>query len=181
MCALDAQTWSELRAEPEKAAPAWETLLLDASAVLPQIGPAIVLAYTALEVLIAAVLSDLAARDPSKQALWTWVQTLDYVRRPSVSDHYSDLFSLFTGQSLKSDQKLWEKFCRLRRARNTFVHEGTALADAQPVDADGAGELILAAREIVKWVREQLPTDLRWQVHEREHRFGVRLKEIKEL
>ena len=69
MCALDAQTWSELRAEPEKAAPAWETLLLDASAVLPQIGPAIVLAYTALEVLIAAVLSDLAARDPSKQAL----------------------------------------------------------------------------------------------------------------
>jgi len=57
---LNKKVWEDMHALPPNfQAPPWESLLLDARAELPDIGPAIVLAATALEVFSAHILDQL--------------------------------------------------------------------------------------------------------------------------
>ncbi len=59
--ALTKKVWDDVHnLQPDYEPPPWESLLLDASAELPSIGPAVVLAATALEVFISQVLDQLA-------------------------------------------------------------------------------------------------------------------------
>jgi hypothetical protein len=69
--------------------PPWEELLLDARSDLPRIGPALVLAATALEVFIARKLDELASLKALPQDLWTWIN--DRRREPTVEEHYDEL------------------------------------------------------------------------------------------
>lgn len=165
--ALSRAVWDDiyelpLNFEPEP----WEELLLDAQADLPRIGPAIVLAATALEVFIAQALDRLAEKEGSIQTdLWRWINDRgDYLREPKVEEQFDVLLRLFTGQSLKNDSRLWDAFKNLKNARNSFVHEGRAKIGGAPVSAETARVLVAAAAEIVTTVRGWLPTELHWPV-----------------
>jgi hypothetical protein len=69
---------------------------------------------------------------------------------------------LLSGHSLKERTELWEAFQNLRTARNSFVHEGTAVVGGKAVDADQALKLLARANEVVSCVRDWLPPELRW-------------------
>src|SRR2546428_11634534 len=58
---VNRKVWEDVHSlPPEYDSPAWESLLLDAQTELPSIGPALVLAATAIEVFISQVLDRLA-------------------------------------------------------------------------------------------------------------------------
>lgn len=155
--------WTDVREPVLDDTPPWEGLLLDARSLLPRIGPALVLAATALEVLISWVLDRLAERGPIPKELWTWINERgDYQREPSVEEQFGAILRICGGWSLKTDPKLWEAFKNLKAARNTFVHEGVAKIGKDLVDVKRASELVNGAMRIVVRTWEQLPDDLRW-------------------
>ena len=88
---------------PDYEPPAWEELLLDAEAEFPRIGPAIVLAATALEVLISQVLDRLAAQSSLPAPLWQWINRRG--EEPAVDQQYDALLKFFTGHSLKEETR----------------------------------------------------------------------------
>jgi hypothetical protein len=139
------------------------------------VGPAIVLAATALEVLVAHVLDDLAARSSVPADLWTWINDRDndHYRQPSVEEQYDTLLKFFTGHSLKGEKKLWDSFMNLKTARNTFVHSGIAKAGGVEASPETARNLILSASEVVAKVREWLPQELQWPVFKHEVQVEV--------
>jgi hypothetical protein len=158
---------------PEYEPPAWEVLLLDAQAELPNIGTATVLAATALEVFIARVLDQLALERQMPRELWIWINNRnDYRQEPTLVEQYDTLLKMLTSHSLKEEGALWEDFQHLKRARNTFVHEGSARFGAMFVDARRAGTLIGGANAIIGKIREWVPDSLRWPVYEHQYRFG---------
>jgi hypothetical protein len=65
--------------------------------------------------------------------------------------------SMFTGHSLKEESELWTAFLRLKKARNTFVHEGIIRSDAT------GGSLVGVAHRIINKVREWLPPEIQWK------------------
>lgn len=173
---LDQKRWDDiLELDPVYEPPAWETLLLDARSELPKIGPAIVLAATALEVFISKILDELVALKNVPPDLWRWInERKDPDCLPKVGEQFDDLLRYVTGHSLKEEPKLWEFFLQLKKARNDFVHEGVARIGREPVDAKRADLLILAAKNIIGRVRDWLPIELQWQEHERE--FGIHME-----
>jgi hypothetical protein len=92
-------------------------LLLDAVGLLPDIGPALVLAATSLETLITDALDELSAGASAvPQSLWMWINDRgDYRKEPSVLEQYDALSKVFTGRSLRDEIELWEA---------PFVHGG---------------------------------------------------------
>jgi len=163
---------------PNYQPPPWEELLLDAQSDLPRVGPAVVLAATALEVFIAHVLDELAPRSSVPTPLWSWLNDRDdnHLRQPSVEEQYDKLLLVLTGHSLKTETKLWESFMNLKTARNTFVHGGAATVGKVEVSAETASKLLDAAFEIVAKVREWLPQKLHWPVFKHTVRVEVRKK-----
>jgi hypothetical protein len=138
--------------------PPWEMLLLDAREHSRDVGVALILAFTALEVLINHALAVLATMDGTKAALLKWMSG-DYANEPNISDKFSAVFGIFSGgASLKSNATLWQRFVSLRKARNKYVHEGRLI-----VDQAEASALVAATREIIDWVRSQLPIAEQWQ------------------
>ncbi len=158
-------TWRRLQeVSPAYSPPAWETLLLDAEALLPEIGPALVLAATTLETLIAAVLDWLAAQANLPPGLWAWINDRgDYRKEPSTAEQFDALLRSLAGTSLKDDGRLWEGFKQLRDARNSFVHDGRAVIgkNRDEVTVARARELVGRAREIAAWIEQLLPANQR--------------------
>jgi len=176
--ALSKAVWHDINQLPINfEPPPWEELLLDAQADLPRIGPAIVLAATALEVFIAHILDRLAEKGAVPANLWEWINNRgDYLREPRVEEQFDVLLRFFTGRSLKTDSAFWESFRNLRNARNSFVHEGRAEIGGSPVTPDIARKLVADASAIVAAVREWLPPDLHWPVFKHEVKIEAKWK-----
>lgn len=158
---LDASVWNAIGSlsssyEPEPS----DELLLDAYGLLPQIGPALVLAHTAVETRAARTLDRLALLTGLNPRLWSWMTNRgDFTKDPSTAEQLDVLTKALTGKSLKENQSLWEGFQHLRQARNRFVHEGKATIGSSriPVDSDKATQLVQAAEAIIAWLEDLLP------------------------
>jgi len=142
---------------------AWDGLLLDAVGLLPEVGPALVLAATSLETLIADALDSLSATTSAvPPSLWMWINDRgDYRKEPSVLDQYDVLWKVFTGRSLRDEAELWEALRNIKDARNSFVHEGRALIGKREASLDDARGLLAKADRIVQWVEAFLPETAR--------------------
>jgi len=162
--AFNKQVWEDMhRLAPEYAPMPWESILLDAGVELPQVGPAIVLTQTALEVFISHHLDRLAEHKQVSPSLWSWVTDRgNHDRDPSVSEKFDILLRELTGHSLKDESALWKAFQNLKSARNAFVHEGTARIGEQEIREDVAAKLIQDANRIISKVREWTPEALQW-------------------
>jgi len=138
---------------------AWDQLLLDAHALLPDVGSAIVIAAAALETFSAWALQLLHEQRPLPPGLWDWINNRDHwSKEPSVSEEFDVLLRAFTGHSLKDDEpQLWQQFTELRKARNSLVHDGVAKIGEEPVHSTKAKELIDAADKIVAWTELLIP------------------------
>jgi hypothetical protein len=148
---------------PDYEPPPWESLLLDATVEMPSIGPALVLAATALEVFISRVLDRLAPTKVVPPELWHWINERgNWLKEPALEEQYGVLMKLLTGHSLKEEPLLWEAFKNLKDARNAFVHEGIAKIGQIPVSTETANKLIASASNIIEKVREWLPNELHW-------------------
>jgi hypothetical protein len=172
---LTEQIWHDVHSLPRDfAPPAWHDLLVDAT--LPSragthaVGTAIVLAYTSLEVFIAEILNKLAAKTELPTDLWTWLNKRggDLDKLPTTEEQFDTLLKHFTKHSLKAEDKtLWQACIDLRKARNSFVHEGSAKIAGKPVSPADAPKLVDSACEIISWVRNVLPEDLKWPEFEK--------------
>lgn len=143
----------------------WDQLLLDAQALLPDVGSAIVMASAALETFIGWALDVLQEERPLPGSLWNWIKERNdahSIMWPSVSEKFDDLLHALTGRSLKEEADLWQRFTELRKARNGLVHEGVAEVAGKPVDAAKAKELVDNADKIIAWTELLLP-----EVHRR--------------
>jgi hypothetical protein len=162
---LNEAIWDGVRAViPGYKSSTWETLLLDAKALLPEVGPALVLAFTALETLIAATLEQLVSQIDMPDGLWQWINDRgDYRKEPSVEEKFDILLSALANKSLKEEGHLWKAFKNLKEARNSFVHEGRAVLgkNKEEVTPEKASSLIAKARDIVRWVEPLLPSEMR--------------------
>ncbi len=129
--ALTPQIWDDVFGLPDNSSiPHWNNLLLDAQNALPDIGPAIVLAYTALEVFISETLDALALKKEISPEFWSWIKQggrdYNYIKAPSTADQFDALLQELAGISLKSNSDLWMGFRSIQQARNSFVHKGRA-------------------------------------------------------
>lgn len=177
--ALNKKVWEDVHSLPINfESPAWEGLLLDAQEELPAIGPAVVLAATALEVFISYVLDGMAEIKAVTPDLWRWIsQRGDWLRQPTVEEQYDTLLKILTGHTLKEDHKLWESFMHLKAARNSFVHEGVAKVGGAPVTLESVQKLIASASEIVVQVRSWIPSELHWP----EFKHAIQIEAFKQL
>ncbi len=177
--ALTKEVWDDAhKLHTDFKPPPWEGLLLDASAELPSIGPAIVLTATALEVFISRVLDELATANNTSPELWRWINNRDdRVREPTVEEQYDALLKFYTGHSLKEEKGLWESFKNLKSARNSFVHEGIAKIGQTPVSNETARNLVVAAFEVISKVKGWLPKELHWP----EYKHQVKIEIVKRL
>lgn len=145
---------------PEFIVPVWETLRLDAVAALPNVGTAVVLAATALEVFIAQVLNQLAAKSTLSGDLWNWLSDRgNFLKDPGVDEQFDILLHVLAGHSLKEDQDLWNAFLNLKKARNSFVHAGIAEIRGKTVDSAEAAVLVNGAGRIIQKIRRWLPAE----------------------
>ena len=159
---LNPVLWSDLEKNlAECTLKPWEKLLLDAQDLLPEIGPAIVLAHTAIENL-AALATNHHSQQKIPSDLWLWLTNRSpHYLEPSTADALDVIHKAFTCESLKDDPGLWEKFQHLRKARNTFVHEGLAKIGNEEVDLKKAIELINGSGEIASWIEGRLPEKMK--------------------
>lgn len=162
--ALSTEVWEGIHSlPPDYEPPVWSTLSLDARAALPDIGVAIVLASSSLEVFIGTTLGALASALNRDSELWSWVNNRrDWLKAPSVEEQFDSLLKLMTGHSLKEEPGLWQSFRNLRTARNNFVHGGRAEVGGTPLSLSQAQELVQNADKAIAWIRQWLPEDLRW-------------------
>jgi hypothetical protein len=167
--ALTSEVWNSAILLPDNfEIPLWSSLLLDARSGLPEIGPSIVLANTALEVFIASVLDELASKSTLSPDFWSWLNSDN--NGPSTADQFDSILKQFTQRSLKDEPDLWKAFEELKSARNNFVHEGKTLFKAGsgkkkitlPLNRNKAEELLFKASEIIGFVRSVLPDELKW-------------------
>jgi hypothetical protein len=138
---------------------AWDRLLLDARALLPDVGSAIVIAAAALETFIVWALNILHEGQPLPNGLWSWINNRDHwTKEPSASEEFDSLLRVFTGRSLKDDEpSLWQQYSELRRARNALVHDGVSEVGRKPVDPAKAKLMVDAAEKIIAWVEGFVP------------------------
>lgn len=155
------EQWVSLEAIATTSAPPSDELWLDALEALPHVGAAVVLAYTAIEVRIASALNILATNSPNIVGgeIWAWINDREqFLKEPSVEEQLTDLMQMMSGKSLKKEKQLWDGYCNLRKARNSFAHEGKAIQlDKTPVTPTRAQELIHSAGGIIDWIESALP------------------------
>lgn len=162
--ALTKEVWESVNSlEPFKDLPIWKTLLLDAESVLPHIGPAIILTFTALEVFISKTLDAVAKNNKVDEKLWGWINDRGFfLKEPSIEEQYDFLCKHLIGISIKEDQKLWEPFKNLQKARNSFAHTGVCKLDGKEINDQKALEFIIKANEIISFIKSKLPAELHW-------------------
>jgi hypothetical protein len=141
--------------------PPWSTLILDAFSLLPEVGPAMVLASAAIETRIRSALDVLARQAGIDKAFWTWLMERGgaYFKEPSIGEQLDQVLRGIAGASLKDDNRLWEGYQNLRKARNSFAHEGRSSIGGVHVTRERAGELLALAQEIVEWIESLLPPE----------------------
>jgi hypothetical protein len=149
---------------------AWDTLLLDALDLLPDVGPTIVLLLAAIETRLETALDLLASRRGVDDKLWAWLngRAPGPRRGPQLFEQAESLLEIVSGHSLAEDERLWNGFQDIRKARNSFVHEGHAAIDRVPVTSARASSLIPLAAEIIDWIEGLLPPENRRPRDERE-------------
>jgi len=130
------EIWNDVNSiQPYSITPSWNKLLLDANAVLPGIGPAIILAFTSLEAFISNILDLAAINKQIDVGLWDWFYAkAKFNKKPSIEDQYGFLCQYLLGETIKDSQQLWSAFKKLQEARNTFAHRGVAMVDNVTVD-----------------------------------------------
>ena len=175
---VNPDVWDDIHQLPlDYAPPIWNNLRLDAQAALPDVGTAVVLAVACLEVFIAQILDSLAERSPVPDPLWEWINDRgDWLREPTSTEQFDVLLKVLTQHSLKDDQTLWEALKNLKTARNSFTHEGVAKLGGKPLAAADAARLVARASEIIGWVRQWLPDDLKWIEFEQKIQFKIQTK-----
>jgi len=177
--ALNKKVWDDVHIlKPDYEPRPWESLLLDASAELPNIGPAVVLAASALEVFISQVLDQLAVIKNTPLELWQWINQRNFwLQEPTVEEQYDVLLKFFTEHSLKNEHELWESFKNLKDARNSFVHEGIPKIGDMAITIETAQKLIASASEIILKVKQWIPSELHWP----EFKHTVQVEIVKRL
>jgi hypothetical protein len=89
---LNKDVWEDIhKLKPHQPLPVWKSLLLDADSLLPEIGPAVVLTFTALEVFISKTLDDLSLSSDIDNDLWHWINNRGYLKNPSIEERYDYL------------------------------------------------------------------------------------------
>jgi hypothetical protein len=138
-------------------------LMLDAWNLLPAIGPAVVLAFSAIEMRIDSALDIMARRAEFDGAFWAWLTERDgqYRKEPSIDEKLDALLRGVAGVSLKDEPRLWHAFLALREARNSFAHAGRAEVHAQPVTLMQAQDLLQHCDAIIDWIEAFLPEENR--------------------
>lgn len=150
--------------------PVWHKLILDATAQLPDVNPAIVLANAALESFIKLSLDVLAKNSSLPIESWEWLNSRADVllKQPSSKERFDQVLTLLTGKSLRKDQpELWKALNDLRSARNSMLHEGKATIKRKrkrksvsfEVDGEIAKEMVNKAAHIIAWVESLLPEE----------------------
>jgi hypothetical protein len=174
--ALTNKVWSNVFDLPlDYEPPPWESLLLDATVEMPSIGPALVLAATALEVFISRVLDRLAPNKVIPSELWHWINNRrQWLQEPALEEQYDALLRCLTSHSLKDEPLLWEAFKNLKDARNAFVHEGVAKIGETPVSTESANKLLASTSNIIAKIREWLPNELHWP--EFKHEINIEIQ-----
>jgi hypothetical protein len=166
--ALTGEMWGATRDVPFGFVPSpSDLLLLDSTSSLPDVGPALVLAMTAIETRITAALDILSMLHGIPPYMWKWVSDRgNSLKNPASDEQLDSLLFAITRRSLKTaEPRLWEDFQHLRRARNGFVHAGRAMIGKEEVDASRAAMLIGSADKILDWIEELLPTAYRRPRH----------------
>lgn len=163
ICGINEEVWSKAHTLSSTYRPSnWESLILDAEALLPDVGPALVLAAAALETLISVTLNHLASLANLPSGLWEWINDRgDYRKEPSVEEQFDVLLRTLANKSLKDQNQLWEAFKNLKGARNAFVHDGVAAIGGKEVTKELAYIFVGQAKEIIDWVEPLLPPELR--------------------
>jgi hypothetical protein len=172
------EVWDKIHELPVGYRPSrWHDLLLDAEASFPSVSLVVVLTSTALEVFISHVLNELAERGRAPLDIWRWINARDYPKVPSTEEQFDELLKIMTGHSLKEDMPLWESFKNLRKARNSFVHEGQAKLGNSLVALTEAARFLRAAKSITELVSSWLPDEM----IEPDFKFNIQLQLIKNL
>jgi hypothetical protein len=186
--AMNLEIWERIHGlPPDYLIPQWQDLILEAYSAFPKIGPAVVLAFTALEVFIGQILDRLVEHSKIAPDLWKWINDRknDPAKWPDTEEQYGELLRILTGKSLKENKILWEGFKSLRKARNSFAHEGVAISlqDKKPLLEEEGKQLVDTAWKIILFVRDSLPDDLKWPNDKPkttiEHTFKTRIRGIK--
>jgi hypothetical protein len=164
LCTIDQAVWEAVGHLPVDYAPhPWETLLLDASSLLPDAGASVAIAFAALESFIEWALDQLAPAAGLPPGLWEWIKVRgnQLERQPAVSEQYDTLLRSLAGRSLKDETRLWQVFQTIRGVRNSFMHTGVPLVGKKRVTEEQATELLTGVQQIIDWVEGLLPQDLR--------------------
>jgi len=172
--ALNNDVWERIfELPPDYIPPQWDNLLLDANEALPEIGPSVVLAATALEVFISHILNELSKNSSIPKDLWDWINDRNgRLNEPTTREQFDILLKTLLGVSLKENNDLWESFTKLKKARNSFVHEGIPKIGQNPISEGEARELLVKANEIVIFIKNKLPEALQWP----EYKFSIEVK-----
>lgn len=161
--AVNNKVWEDVHSlEPFQPLPVWKNLLLDAEALLPEVGPAIVLTFTSLEVFISTTLDDIVKAGKIDGSLWEWINGRGPLKDPSIEEKYDFLSRYLIGKSIKENNNVWESFKHLRKARNSFAHDGISKVGDAEVTPDKAREFIMKANEIINYIKDGLSEELHW-------------------
>lgn len=158
VCGLDDRTWNNLtQLPPNYQSPAWEALSYQAFNMLPDLGPAIVLTYSSIEVLLEELTNALAKESFKPYGIWEWLNNREsYWREPSVADRADKLLSELSGRSLKEQPDLWQDFRRIRECRNNFIHEGKLEIGGRLLTTAEVAQLVLSGKKILDWLKALL-------------------------
>ena len=161
--AVNNEVWENTHSlEPFSPLPVWKNLLLDAEALLPEVGPTIILTFTSLEVFISTTLDSLVETGSVNKELWKWINTRGPLKEPSIEEKYDFLLKHILGVTLKGNNTTWDAFKHLQKARNSFAHEGIAKIGNKIVTSDKARDFIVKSKEIINTIREALPDTHKW-------------------
>ncbi len=161
--AVNNEVWENVHSlEPFRPLPVWKNLLLDAKGMLPEVGPAIILTFTALEVFISKTLDDIVNTGKMDNELWEWINGRGPLKDPSIEEKYDFLSRYLIGKSIKEDNVIWESFKHLRKARNSFAHDGISKVGDTEVTSAEARDFIVKANKIINFIKDEIPSELGW-------------------
>lgn len=151
---LDASSWAAVTNLTFSFRPQlWERLYLDAQYLLPEIGPALTLAISAIETATDEMIRDHLKPDTQKAER--------LIARNWLGNRLDGVAKQLTMKSLKENSVLWDAFNRLRRARNAAAHEGTPILDGLEITEGVALQMILSVRPVLEWIEGFMSPSLR--------------------
>jgi hypothetical protein len=145
---IDTHSWQASRSLTFAFQPhPWERLYLDAHFLLPEVGPALTLALSAVETAADQLIRD---RHPDGN------EAESLIRSRRLGQRLDEVARELTGKSLKDETALWSGFNRLRLARNAASHAGKPVLDGREIDPRYAFEIIAASEAILRWVEQRM-------------------------